>query len=147
MTDTPIKTWTVLQGLLAFHHQTDPSLSASVIKDIYHTEPWIVLQGWPIEPMARWIQWVTSSWNIGTDWPPIVIICQCFRLSHNRPRWWVLPMYRSSSSNYQYANTDMLQNVCMSVFNDRNWSEVKPLHQFNFYLHYDSFLLSGGQLG
>jgi len=25
----------------------------------------------PIEPMARWIRWVTSSWNIGTDWSPI----------------------------------------------------------------------------
>ena len=49
--------------------------------------------------MARWIQWVTSSWNIGTDWSPIVIICRWFRLSHNWPRWWVLPMYRSSSKN------------------------------------------------
>jgi len=51
--------------------------------------------------MARWIQWITSSWNIGTDWSPIVIICWWFRwlrLSHIRPRWWVLPMYRSSSN-------------------------------------------------
>ena len=39
--------------------------------------------------MARWIRWVTSSWNIGTDWSPIVIDCRLFqwyRLSHNRPR-------------------------------------------------------------
>ena len=75
------------------------SLSAwTVIKDIYRAEPWIVLHRWPVEPMARWIQWVTSSWNIGTDWSPIVIICRWFRLSHNRPRWWVVPMYRSSSN-------------------------------------------------
>ena len=79
------------------------SLSAwTVIKDIYRAEPWIVLHGWSrIEPMARWIQWVKSSWNIGTDWSPIVIICRWFRwfrLSHNRPRWRVLPMYRSSST-------------------------------------------------
>ena len=53
--------------------QMDTSLSAwTVIKeDRYRAEPWIVLHGWPLEPMARWIQWVTSSWNIGTDWSPI----------------------------------------------------------------------------
>ena len=80
--------------------QKDTSLSAwTVIKGRYHAEPLIVLHGWPIEPMAKWIQWVTSSWNIGTDWSPIVIICRWFRLSHNRPRWWVLPMCRSSSTH------------------------------------------------
>src|SRR6218665_755634 len=42
-----------------------------------------------------------SSCNIGPDWSPIVIICRWFRLSHNRPRWGVLPMYRSSSSQYR----------------------------------------------
>ena len=73
------------------------------LKDRCRAEPWIVLHGWPIEPMARWIQWVTSSWNIGTDWSPIVIICRWFRLSHNRPRWWVLPMYRSSSTCNEHA--------------------------------------------
>ena len=55
--------------------------------------------------MARWIQWVTSSWNIGTECSPIVIICRWFRLSHNRPRWWVLPMYRSSSSSRHSTDT------------------------------------------
>ena len=87
------------------------SLSAwTVIKDICCVEPWIVLHGWPIEDMARWIQWVTSSWNIGTDWSPIVIICRWFRWSHNRPRWWVLPMYRSSSIWYCVGfNTQALQ--------------------------------------
>ena len=64
---------------------------------IYRSEPLIVLHGWPTEPMASWTQWVTSSGNIGMDWSPIVIICRWFRLSHNRPRWWVLLMYRSSS--------------------------------------------------
>ena len=80
--------------------QIDNSLSAwTVIKDWYRAEPWIVLHRWPIEPMGKWIQWVISSWNIGTDWSPIVIICWWFRLSHNWPLWWVLPMYRSSSIN------------------------------------------------
>ena len=37
--------------------KTDASLSAwTVIKDRYRAEPWIVLHGWPIEPMARWIR-------------------------------------------------------------------------------------------
>ena len=96
---TPLKAWTVLPGLLAWPHQSshiDTFLSAwTVIKEGCRTEPWIVLHGRPIEPMARWIQW-----NIGTDWSPIVIICRWFQwfwLSHNRPRRLVLPMYRSSS--------------------------------------------------
>jgi len=65
------------------------------IKDRYPTEAWIVRHRWPIELMAQWIWWVSSSWNIGIDWSPIVIEC---RLSYNRPRLWVLPMYRSSST-------------------------------------------------
>jgi len=44
--------------------------------------------------MVQWIQWVSSSWNIGMDWSPIAIDC---RLSYNRPWLWVLPMHRSSS--------------------------------------------------
>jgi len=56
---------------------------------------------WPIEPMARWIQWVYHrETSARTGHWLTVIICRWFRwfwLSHNRPRWWVLPMYRSSS--------------------------------------------------
>ena len=44
------------------------------------------LHGWPIEPMARSIRWISSFWNIGTDWPPIVIDCRLFWLSYNRPQ-------------------------------------------------------------
>jgi len=63
--------------------------TAGLIKESYRGEPWIALHVWPIEPMAWWIRWVTSSWNIGSDWSPIVINCQLFRLSHNRPWLWV----------------------------------------------------------
>ena len=111
----------------------DTSLTSwTVIKGRYRAEPWIVLHGWPIEPMARWIQWVTSLWNIGTDWSPIVIICRWFlwfRLSHNRPRWWVLPMYRSSSilpqnlqkqgANPAYIQTPISPATCNSP--SRTW--------------------------
>jgi len=45
-------------------------------------------------------RWVSSSWNICTDWSPIAIDCRLLRLywlSYNRPWLWVLPINRSSS--------------------------------------------------
>jgi len=62
-------TWTVPHGLLAWSNEVIGK--GPDIKDRYHTEPWVVLHGWPIEPMAMWIWWVTYSLNIGTDWSPI----------------------------------------------------------------------------
>jgi len=82
-----------------------------LIKDRYHAEPWIVLHGWPIGLMSRWIRWVSSYWNIGMDWSSIVIDCRLFRwfqLSHNRPRLWALPMYRSSSTLLIWCNSKLI---------------------------------------
>ena len=68
--------------------KTDTSLSAwTVIKDRYRAEPWIVLHGWPIEPMDRWIGWVTSSWNIGRDWSPIADCSDCPTIGPNHECW------------------------------------------------------------